>query len=154
MQSAPRRIEVSVARQRLRLLEGEEEIASFPVSTSKFGLGTEEGSNHTPLGRFVIERKIGEGAEPGAVFKSREVVGQWKPGEVVDEDLVLSRILWLHGLEPENANTRQRYIYIHGTNEEEKIGQTASHGCVRMRNADVVSLYDMVDEETEVLIIA
>ncbi len=154
MQSDTRRIEVSVTEQRLRLLEGEEEVASFPVSTSKFGLGTEEGSNHTPLGRFLIQQKIGEGAEPGTIFKSREVVGQWKPGDIVDEDLVLSRILWLHGLEPENANTRERYIYIHGTNEEEKIGQAASHGCIRMRNADVIALYEMVDEFTEITVTA
>lgn len=152
MQSDTRRIEVSVTEQRLRLLEGEEEVASFPVSTSKFGLGTEEGSNHTPLGKFVVERKIGDDAEQGTIFKSREVAGQWKPGDEVEEDLVLSRILWLHGLEEENANTRGRYIYIHGTNDEEKIGQAASHGCIRMRNDDVVSLYAMVDEATVVMI--
>ncbi len=152
MQSDTRRIEVSVAEQRLRLLEGGDEIASFPVSTSKFGLGFEDGSNHTPLGEFIIERKIGDGAEPGTVFKSREVVGHWQPGDAVDEDLILSRILWLHGLEDANANTRGRYIYIHGTNEEEKIGQAASHGCIRMRNADVVALYELVDEATPVSI--
>jgi L,D-transpeptidase YbiS len=154
MQSATRRIEVRVAEQRLRLLEDGKELASFPVSTSKFGLGFEEGSNHTPLGNFVIGRKIGDAEPSGTIFKSREVVGRWQPGDAVDEDLVLTRILWLHGQDEENANTRDRYIYIHGTNDEEKIGEAASHGCVRMRNADVMALYEMVDESVPVSIIA
>ena len=134
MQTPAKRIEVSVSDQKLRVLEGDEEVAEYPVSTSKFGLGSEEGTNKTPLGRFEISDKIGHDAEQGTVFKSREPVGRWQPGDIVDEDLVLTRILWLNGLEEENANTHDRYIYIHGTNQEERIGEPASYGRVGPRN--------------------
>jgi len=154
LQAQPgRRIEVSVADQSLRVLDGLEEVASYAISTSKFGLGSEEGSNHTPLGEFEIGEKIGAGAETRTVFRSREVVGVWNPADPVEDDLVLSRILWLHGREEHNANTRGRYIYIHGTNQEDRIGEQASHGCVRMRNDDVIVLYDMVEVGTPVTIL-
>ena len=79
-------------------------------------------------------------------------VGEWHPDQKTDDDLILARILWLEGAESRNANTLQRYIYIHGTNGEEKIGQLASHGCIRLRNADVVELYDIVSVGTTVWI--
>jgi len=160
MQSFPRKIRVSVAAQRLDLLEigagecGERVLASFPVSTSGFGIGTEPGSNKTPLGRFAIGEKIGDGAPLGTIFVSRQPTGEQalleSPGD--PEDRILTRILWLEGLEPANANTRERYIYIHGTNYEEQIGEPCSHGCVRMRNADVAQLFDAVEPGTEVVI--
>jgi len=155
MQSFPRKIRVSIAAQRLDLLEtGGAVLASFPVSTSGFGLGSEPGSNKTPLGRFAVGKKIGEGAPLGAVFVGRVPTGELaaleSPGNA--EDLITTRILWLEGLEPENANTRERYIYIHGTNHEEQIGEPRSHGCVRMRNADVVRLFDRVELGTQVTI--
>jgi lipoprotein-anchoring transpeptidase ErfK/SrfK len=143
-------IHISISRQTLTL-RGAGAHAEYPVSTSRFGLGTEDGSFKTPLGRFEISEKIGAGAPPGAVFKSREPTGEIgdasNPG-----DLVQTRILWLRGLDPENANSRERYIYIHGTNHEEEIGTPASHGCIRMRNADVAELYEMVREGTPVSI--
>jgi lipoprotein-anchoring transpeptidase ErfK/SrfK len=145
-------IHVSISGQTLSLLgPGEEQRREYPVSTSQFGLGTEPGSFKTPVGRFEIARKIGGGAALGAVFKGRVPTGEIgdasNPG-----DLIQTRILWLHGLDAENANTLDRYIYIHGTNHEEQIGTPASHGCVRMRNADVAEIYEFVSEGTPVLI--
>ena len=127
----PRRIAVDVARQSLKVIDGAEVIADFPVSTSRFGLGFEEGSYRTPTGRFVIHDKIGNGATPWTIFRSRQNTGQiGEPGG--DDDLVLTRILTLDGIDPENTNTLQRYVYIHGTNQEDLIGSPASHGCVRL----------------------
>ena len=154
MQSSGQRIEISVAEQKLRLLDGEGVVAEYSVSTSRFGTGTEEGSNRTPTGAFEISQKLGDGAEPRTIFESRKPVGTWNTGEVTGKDLILTRILWLHGLDPANANTRDRYIYIHGTNQEDRIGAPASEGCIRMRNADVADLFDRVEERTPVSIIA
>ncbi len=149
----PISIVVSVPAQRLDLLEAGRVVASWPVSTSKYGLGSEPGSYRTPTGRFEISEAIGDGAPAGAIFKSRQPTGEIAaPGG--EEDHVLTRILWLSGLEPENANTHDRYIYIHGTNQESFIGAPASHGCVRMRNDDVIDLYDRAPPGTPVEIIA
>lgn len=151
MQSQPRRIEISIARQQLELREGDHTVRTFPVSTSAFGIGVEEGSLKTPHGHFTIAEKIGDGAPEGAIFKSRELTGDLGREEHPD-DHVQTRILWLEGLEPQNANTYDRYIYIHGTNHEAEIGTPASHGCVRMRNADIAALYDLVSPGVEVSI--
>jgi len=148
---SPISIHVSVRNQQLDLIEGGSVVASYPISTSKFGLGSEPGSYKTPIGRFVIEKKFGDDAPPWAVFKSREATGEIAP-EGGEEDAILSRILWLGGTESHNANTRERYIYIHGTNQESLIGSPASHGCVRMRNADIIDLYDRVPLGAEVII--
>ena len=153
MQPIQRKIQVSVRDQQLRLLHGVEIEAVFPISTSRFGVGSEAGSYRTPLGTFRIAERIGDGAPEGTIFQSRVPSGQWEPGMITPEDLVLTRILWLDGLEEGNANTRDRYIYIHGTNDEDSIGKPASCGCVRMRNADVVALFDRVAEGTEVEIV-
>ncbi len=134
-------LRVSVARQELEVVDmAGDVLRRYPVSTSQFGQGTEPGSLRTPLGRFRVAEKFGDGAEPGAVFKNRLLTGENGLG-APDDDLVLTRILWLAGDEESNANTLERYIYIHGTNHEEAIGRPASHGCVRMRNADVAELY-------------
>lgn len=165
MQSFPCKIEVEVASQRLNLYQqrplssenGPEWTltASYPVSTSAYGLGTEPGSLKTPLGRFFIAEKFGDGAPLGAVFVSRQPTGEIAPLESPGEqnDLITTRILWLAGSEPHNANTYSRYIYIHGTNHEESIGVPSSHGCIRMRNADIVELFASVELGTEVFII-
>ncbi|MCB1276313.1 L,D-transpeptidase [Prosthecobacter sp.] len=145
-------IEVSIGTQRLRLWDGERLVREWPCSTSKFGIGFTEGSNKTPLGRFVVKEKHGEDAERGTIFKARKPVGHWEPGMDTKTDFVLTRILWLQGLEPHNSNTYERYIYIHGTNDEQSIGRPASHGCVRLRNQDVIELYDLVPEGTPVWI--
>jgi lipoprotein-anchoring transpeptidase ErfK/SrfK len=149
----PISIHVSVADQRLDLLEAGRVVASWPISTSRFGLGSESGSYRTPTGRFEVCEMIGDGATEWAEFKARERTGSIAtPGG--EEDGILTRILWLHGLEPHNANTRDRYIYIHGTNQEALIGTPASHGCVRMRNADIVDLFARVQPGTPVHILA
>ena len=145
------RLLIDTEAQTLHVLGEEGLIATYPVSTSKFGLGFQEGSFRTPTGRFRIAEKIGEEAPPWMTFKSRLPTGLLAaPGG--DEDLVLTRILWLEGLDPENANTRSRYIYLHGTNQEELIGTPSSHGCVRLRNDDMVDLFDRVTVGTPVLI--
>jgi lipoprotein-anchoring transpeptidase ErfK/SrfK len=123
----------------------------YAISTSCFGLGTEPGSNKTPLGNFRVGEKIGDDAQPGEIFVSRQPTGQCGT-EDDPEDRVQTRILWLEGADPENANTRERYIYIHGTNAESALGTPASHGCVRMSNLDVIDLYDRVPVGTAVVI--
>jgi len=145
-------ISVSIADQRLDLLEEDRVVASWPVSTSRFGLGAEPGSFRTPTGRFVIAEAIGGGATPWTEFSSRKPLPELAPPGG-DEDKILSRILWLDGLDPENATTRDRYIYIHGTNQEALVGTPASHGCVRMRNADIIDLFDRVGPGTPVQIL-
>ena len=105
----------------------------------------------TPTGRFRIEEKIGDGMPLGTVFKSRRPVKTTKK-LLREEDLIMTRILWLEGLDALNANTHDRFIYIHGTNHEEKIGEPASHGCIRMRNADLLELFELVKQGTPVVI--
>lgn len=118
-------------------------LREWPVSTSARGVGFELGSLKTPTGHFRIAEKIGAGAPLGACFRSRIPTGEVLP-QGGSEDAVLTRILWLDGLDAENANTRGRFIYIHGTNREDLIGTPASHGCVRMKNADIAALHDLV----------
>lgn len=151
MQTSEPIIRISVRDQRLDLISGEVVLSSYPVSTSRFGLGSEEGSMKTPLGRFRIAEKIGAEVPCGTVFRSRIPLAPEDAPPSTD-DLILSRILWLDGLEEHNANTRDRFIYIHGTNHEDKIGQPASRGCIRMRNADLVALFDQVPIGVEVVI--
>jgi L,D-transpeptidase YbiS len=151
MQSARTKIDVSVRDQRLILTRDGEKLRSYPISTSRFGIGTEEGSMKTPLGNFRIAEKIGDSAAPGTIFKARVALGPDDPLPET-EDLITSRILWLDGMDEENGNTRERFIYIHGTKHEDKIGMPASHGCIRMRNDDVIELFELVDETTQVVI--
>lgn len=146
-----RHIHVSIRKQLLTLREGEAALKTYPISTSRFGVGSEEGSNKTPTGQFRIAEKIGADMPLGTVFRSRIPLGPDDPLPPT-EDLVTSRILWLDGLDDDNTNTRERFIYIHGTRHEHKVGTPDSHGCVRMRNADVIELFDLVDEGTPVAI--
>ena len=151
-ETKPRRsLAVDVARQTLDLVEEGRVTATWPVSTSRFGLGFEEGSFRTPTGRFKIAEKIGEGAPQGMIFRTRVATGELAEPDG-EEDLVLTRILCLEGLDPENANTCERYIYIHGTNQEHLIGTAASHGCIRLRNDDMIDLFVRVDEGTPLVI--
>jgi L,D-transpeptidase YbiS len=149
--SAEPTIHISVAKQELTFKSGRKKLAAYAISTSSFGLGTEGGSMKTPTGRFRIAEKIGQGMPVGTVFKSRRPVKATKK-LLRDEDLIMTRILWLEGVEAANANTHDRFIYIHGTNHEERIGEPASHGCVRMRNADVAALFERVRIGTPVVI--
>lgn len=137
-------IHVSVREQTLELRRRSGEVLGrYPVSTSGYGVGSEPGSLRTPLGRFRVAEKIGEGAPLGAVFKGRVPTGEIGL-DATGDDLVLTRILWLAGEEAHNANTYDRYIYIHGTNHEKHVGTPASHGCIRLRNGDMADLFDRV----------
>ena len=145
------RILISIQSQRLTVKSGRRKLATYPVSTSRFGLGNEEGSLKTPTGRFRIAEAIGDGMPEGTVFKSRQpVLGTANSGSA--EDLIMTRILWLDGLDPWNANTYDRFIYIHGTNHEMDIGKPASRGCIRMRNSDIAELFEQVGPDTTVVI--
>ncbi len=135
---------VSSADQRLMLLKKGQPVATYPVSTSKFGLGDSPNSYRTPLGRMEVAEKIGDGAPIGAVFKSRQPTGEVIRIDAPGRDPIVTRILWLKGAESQNANAYQRTIYIHGTPEERNIGRPVSFGCVRMRSADVVQLFSTV----------
>jgi L,D-transpeptidase YbiS len=149
--SAQPSIHISVARQRLTLKRGGKTERAFPISTSKFGLGSEEGSMKTPVGRFRIAEKIGAGQPIDSAYKARVPVRATAEA-LASDDLIMSRILWLDGLDEANANTHARYIYIHGTKHEDQIGTPASHGCIRMRNADVAELFELVEVGTPVVI--
>jgi len=137
-------IVISTREQNLAVLDRGTLMATYPVSTSKFGLGDYLGSSCTPLGQLEIAKKIGDNAPPGAVFKDRvrtgEIVAPNSPGR----DPIVTRIIWLRGREAQNANAFGRYIYIHGTPEERLIGTPASYGCIRMRSTDIVQLYNIV----------
>ena len=147
------RIVVSVPEQRLALLDRGIPIATYPVSTSKFGVGDIPGSSGTPLGDMEVAKKIGTGARPGTVFHDRRPTGEIVAPDSPGRDPIVSRILWLRGRQAQNANAFGRYIYIHGTAEERNIGSPVSYGCVRMRSADVIQLYDIVGQGAQVSIV-
>ncbi|HEX8678400.1 MAG TPA: L,D-transpeptidase [Chthoniobacterales bacterium] len=147
------RMVVSVPEQKMVVLRDGQPIGTYPVSTSKFAIGDAPGSNGTPLGEMQVAKKIGGAAPLGAVFKDRRRTGEVLVPDAPGRDPIVSRILWLRGLEPQNANAYSRYIYIHGTPEERNIGRPASYGCVRMRSSDVIQLYDIVGEGARVSIV-
>jgi lipoprotein-anchoring transpeptidase ErfK/SrfK len=149
-QGAETRILVSVADQKMVLLQDGTEISRFPVSTSKFGLGDRWGSFATPLGTMQVAQKIGDHAQEGAVFKERRLTGEVLPPNAPGRDPIVTRILWLRGLQPQNANCFKRCIYIHGTPEERLLGAPVSWGCIRMRSRDVVRVFETVDVGTKV----
>jgi len=135
---------VSVADQKMLLTKDGEPVKSYPISTSKFGLGSKAGSKRTPLGNLEIAQKIGGHAPSGAVFKSRKRTGEILKPNAPGRDPIVTRIMWLNGTDYHNKNTYSRYIYIHGTPEEYKIGRPASYGCIRMKSKDVIDLYRRV----------
>ena len=141
---------ISVPEQRMALLEDGAPLATYPVSTSKFGLGDLPGTSWTPLGKLEIARKIGADAPSGAAFKDRRWTGEIVPPDAPGRDIIVTRILWLKGEEAQNARAYSRYIYIHGTPEERNIGLPVSYGCVRMRSRDVIELFDIVGTGAQV----
>ena len=154
---------ISIAEQRLSLLQGQTLLASWPVSTALKGAGNQQGSYQTPLGQHRIRARMGDGLPLNTVFRGRrptgeiysEALGQAFPGR----DWILTRILWLCGEEKGfnrggNVDSQRRYIYIHGTPDTEPMGEPQSHGCIRMRNQDVLALFDQVPVGTPVLITA
>jgi lipoprotein-anchoring transpeptidase ErfK/SrfK len=148
--SASTSIVVSVPEQRLAIVENGVPVATFPVSTSKFGLGDQNNSYRTPLGSMQIAAKIGDNAPLGAVFKSRVRTGEILRPNSSGRDPIVTRILWLRGLESRNSQAYGRGIYIHGTPVERLIGRPASYGCIRMRSRDVVRLFDATPVGTKI----
>jgi lipoprotein-anchoring transpeptidase ErfK/SrfK len=157
----PGSIRVSIAAQRLELMSPGSPTKIWTVSTARKGAGEQTGSEQTPRGRHVIRACIGHGLPPGAVLVGRRPTGEvWSPALArhhPERDWILSRILWLSGLEPGfnrlgTVDSMRRFIYIHGTPDTEPMGVPLSHGCIRMRNADVIELFERVRPGTPVLI--
>ncbi len=155
-------IYVSIKYQKLYLIERDSVRLKYPISSAKLGIGNKQNSMKTPIGLHSIKRKYGDGVPLAGLFKSRVFTGKVSPiyTEKVKSptDDVTTRIMWLQGEEPgvnrgRNIDSYKRYIYIHGTSEEGYIGEPASHGCIRMVNNDVLSLYNIIDEGTPVLIL-
>lgn len=153
------RIDIDLTGQRLRLFDGATLIRDYPVSTAANGPGERQGSECTPRGRHRIRAKIGAGAPENAVFRGRRATGEvWTPQLMAAQpgrDWILTRILWLSGLEPGvnrfgEVDTFRRYIYLHGTPPLTALGVPGSKGCVRMANADIIELFDLVSAGTEV----
>jgi lipoprotein-anchoring transpeptidase ErfK/SrfK len=130
-----------VKQQKLMLLQNGERVAVYAVSTSKFGTGDSAGSMTTPIGSMAVAQKIGDHAPIGAVFHNRRFTGEILKPNAPGRDPVITRIIWLRGLEASTARAFSRCIYIHGTPEERRIGRPASYGCIRMRSKDVADLY-------------
>lgn len=152
---------VDIATQQLHCMQGGRVIKSYAISTAAKGVGEIKGSEQTPRGKHIIRAKIGGNHPANAVFVGRRFTGEIYSSTLAeqypDRDWILSRILWLSGLEVgknrlHNCDTMQRYIYIHGTPDENINGLPASHGCIRMRNADIIELFDSVPVKTAVLI--
>ena len=144
---------VSVPDQKLAVVDNGVAVAQFPVSTSKFGIGDKPGSYATPLGFLEIAAKIGANAPLGAVFKCRKMTGEILRPNAKGRDPIVTRILWLRGLEKRNALAFARNIYIHGTPVEQLIGRPASYGCIRMRSRDVAALFSSIDVGTKIAVL-
>lgn len=161
MPEKPLHIVVNLAKQRLYLYTDEMLVAEYPVSTASRGAGEQMNSFCTPRGRHRIRAKIGEQAPSNAVFRGRRFTGEVYSADLAaefpDRDWILTRILWLGGLEPGrnrygNVDSQRRYIYIHGTPDSEPMGVPASIGCIRMRNDDLLDLFERVPVNTTVFI--
>ena len=155
------KIDIDISQQRLYLKKNDDLIKSYPISSSKYGEGSTENSNMTPLGLHVIKEKIGTDVPINTLFISRintkRTVYIENSRNKTKDDHITSRILWLDGLEEgknkgQGVDSYSRYIYIHGTHEEGLIGEKASHGCIRMLNNDVIDLYNYVNIGTKVYI--
>jgi lipoprotein-anchoring transpeptidase ErfK/SrfK len=143
-------LKVIISEQKMYLYEGNELINTYEVSTSRFGIGNKKNSFKTPLGRHRIIEKIGADVPEGGIFKQKKFSGQTFHGKKEhNNDLITTRILILEGMEPgknsgDGIDSKDRGIWIHGTHEEEKIGTPASHGCIRLKNSDVIDLYERI----------
>lgn len=155
------RINISLADQRLYLVDGDRLLREYPVSTALNGAGEQEGSGCTPRGQHIIRARIGSGLPEGAVFRGRRFTGEIYSADLAarypERDWILSRILWLSGREAGvnrlgRVDSMRRFIYIHGTPDSEPMGVPVSHGCIRMRNRDVIDLFDLVKTGCPVMI--
>jgi len=143
---------VSVPDQALALVDRGKLVARYSISTSKFGTGDSNASYRTPLGTLFVSAKIGDRLPSGTVIKNRIPTGEIVSVDAPGRDPIVSRVIWLRGMETQNQKARDRCIYIHGTPEERRIGKPASFGCIRMRSRDIIDLYDRVHIGTHVLI--
>ncbi len=150
-------IVVSISRQRLYLFQGMKLLCSYPVSTSRFGIGNRTNSYKTPTGTHLICQKIGRGAPPGTIFISRKITDKiariYRKGKNCRSDYITTRILRLKGLEPginrgRGIDTYRRKIYIHGTPAESLLGRPASKGCIRMANRAIIELFSLIPKKT------
>lgn len=156
------RIEISIKHQTLTLFDDFGGVKKhYSVSTAANGSGNLKNSCQTPLGQHIIRAKIGADAAPNTVFRGRRPTGEVCTPELMaqfpDRDWILTRIMWLSGKEPGfnrlgDVDTMQRYVYIHGTPDSTEMGKIGSHGCIRMRNDDVIELFDLVENGIPVLI--
>ena len=146
-------VRISVADQKMAVFKKGTQIATYDVSTSKFGVGDRPRSCCTPLGRLEVAKKVGAGQPIGMKFKSRRPTGEIVQINAPGRDPIVTRILWLKGLEAQNRLAYNRTIYIHGTAEEWRIGTPASYGCIRMRSRDVVDLFNTIGVGAEVDIV-
>jgi len=149
----PVQLLVSVADQKLIVMRDGGVIAKYPISTSRYGAGDSYGSYKTPLGKLRVCDKIGDDLSPGAVIKHRSATGEVIQVNAPGRDPIVTRVIWLDGMEDENHNAKARGIYIHGTPEEKNLGKPVSWGCIRMRSEDVIQVYNLVGPGTEVDII-
>ncbi len=145
-------VAITLRDQKLTLFKGGNKVKDYDISSSKFGIGSRNGSNHTPTGVHAVTKKVGEGQPEGMVFKSCRPTGEVVPVNAAGRDPIVTRVIQLSGLEGSNKNSHSRRIYIHGTPEERNIGRPASYGCIRMRSEDVVDLYSRVQRGTPVAI--
>lgn len=143
---------VSVKDQKLGIYDQGKLVKKYDISTSKFGIGDQPGSYRTPLGKHEIIAKIGHGLPTGAVLKSRSWNGEILKPKAPGRDPIVSRILWLRGMENTNRNAMNRFIYIHGTTEESRLGKPASYGCIRMGMKDVVDVFNEVTIGAKVVV--
>jgi hypothetical protein len=134
---------ISVPDQQLAVIDRGKLICKYPISTSKFGLGDGNGSYRTPLGVLFVSAKFGDHLPAGAVIKNRAPTGEIVNPNAPGRDAIVSRVIWLRGMEEQNRSARDRCIYIHGTPEERLLGRPASFGCIRLRSRDVIALYDL-----------
>lgn len=154
-------LDISIAKQQLSLIQNDETVCTYPISTAKKGAGELMGSECTPIGWHRIRAKIGDGQPINSVFIGRRATGEIYSSELAqqqpEQDWILSRILWLGGLEPHknrygNVDSTWRYIYIHGCPDHLLQGKPESHGCIRMKNADLIDLFAKVSNQTRVYI--
>lgn len=144
---------ISVKDQTMLLTQNGKPVKAYKISTSKFGLGDTPRSMRTPLGTMKVAKKIGSHAPSGAVFKSRKRTGEILKPNAPGRDPIVTRIMWLKGTESRNRNAFRRYIYIHGTPEEWRIGTPASYGCIRMKSRDIIDLYRRIGVGAQVKVI-
>lgn len=153
------KININISRQYLDLIENQDVAERFVISTARKGTGQQKGSFCTPLGRHIVRAKIGTGSPPNTVFVGRRPTGEIYSPELASRfpgrDWILTRILWLSGCEPGfnrlgDVDTMRRYIYIHGSPDGVEMGKPGSIGCIRMRNADIIRLFDLVPAGTVV----